>query len=231
MLANRLATAALLAFLASSLVPLSSPHAAPQIGNTVLTITPVQRRTIIVGTNCNFGTGQAQPGHEGGCEEGDGSYYKSGDLYFLSMKNTENLKNQKTVLLSITLTKDGAMNFVPIMGEIPPLNPDFSPPLPPGQSAVTKPIAEAWLPDQGLLQFEWTIFPQPSSEYDFLFFNVKKNGAVTRFNVNWIQKISMASHCPEPATWMSLTLGVGLVGQSLRRRRTRTARQSLAAPA
>jgi hypothetical protein len=221
-LEDRLRIAFTLALVAAALFSIRSAHAVT-IGNQLIMIHPVQKQTSIKGNFCNFATGvPTQAGGENGCSDGDGKYSVSvnGDDNIL-LNNNEDLNNQKTLLLSITLNRAGAMGFMPIMDQFPTVSPTYDNPfLPPGQAPAITPMAESWIPSTDLLQFEWTIFPQPHSEVVQLnSFNVMKNGVVTTFNVNWIMNLTMQSHCPEPASWVMMTIGFGLVGWSNRRQR------------
>ena len=191
------------------------------IGNELIPFSPVQKLTHIAGNFCNFVTGQPTPaGGANGCSNGDGDYSKNGAKYILHLNNTQVLTQKKFVLLSILLTAAGARGFVPIVDQFPTLTPTYNPALPPNQNPVTTPIAESWIPGMDTLQFEWTIFPQPASEdVQLNSFNVMKNGVSVPFTVGWIQNVSLQSHCPEPATWIMLTVGLGLVGGASRRRR------------
>jgi hypothetical protein len=128
------------------------------------------------------------------------------------------LTQKKFLRLNITLTADGRAGLMAENNQSPlvfPLYEGFNPP----KSTVTLTM-EAYTASQGSLQFEWTIFPQPmSEEVDLSSFNVSKNGKDVPFDTSWIQNISMESHCPEPATWMMLFVGLGLVGGAARRGR------------
>jgi hypothetical protein len=214
-----------LAGFAAGVLSAGAAHAI-KIGGAPIPFMPVQKVTQIPAVFCNFVTGQPTvQGGAKGCQNQDGNYSVVNGADILHLDNQQNLANKKFVLLSITLTAAGAQGLAPIVDQFPTLTPTYVP----AQAGTTTPFAESWVPALDLLQFEWTIFPQPASEdVQLNSFNVRKNGVVTPFDVAWIFSTSLQSHCPEPATWAMMIVGIGLVGCTLRRQRVRGAAGTLA---
>jgi len=159
------------------------------------------------------------------CTNADGTFTVNGaGVFMYTLSNMQNDKATKTLLLTIELSAATGADFVPTPNSRPGVSAAYS--LRDPQKAKVTFTAESWVPATNTLQFEWTIFPQPAAEtvlFPMTFMEGIKNakGVVTQtpFDMTWVLKMSLMSHCPEPDTWTMLVVGVGLAGGSLRRRR------------